>query len=99
DLQIPVVLVAQLNREAGKNAGRRPTLTDLRGSGAIEQDADVIVFCHRPHYYDDSKPASEAELIVAKSRNGPVGTLGVGWRGDFVRFQDQPDYDWQPAPR
>lgn len=95
ELNIPVVLVAQLNRGNAVQV-RAPTMTDLRGSGSIEQDADVILLVHRPAEYDDSKPASEAQIIVAKNRNGETGDVLVGWRGDYVRFQDKVDSDYQP---
>lgn len=99
ELGIPVVLLAQLNRETAKGGGRRPTLSDLRDSGAIEQDADVVVLIHRPGYYDEQANPGEAELIVAKHRNGPTGTAAVGWHGGMVRFQDYPPHDWTPVVR
>lgn len=99
ELSVPVVLLAQLNRAAANGVVRAPTLTDLRGSGAIEQDADVVIFPHRPGYYSDDANPGEAELHIAKHRNGPVGVVGVGWRGDFVRFQDQIPTDWNPPKR
>jgi replicative DNA helicase len=99
ELQIPVVLLAQLNRGPTQGAMRAPTLTDLRGSGAIEQDADVVLFPHRAGYYDENVPPGEAEIIIAKHRNGPVGVVGVGWRGDFVRFQNKIPTDWNPPKR
>lgn len=99
ELGIPVVLLAQLNRETAKGGGRRPTLSDLRDSGAIEQDADVVVLVHRAGYYDERVNQGEAELIVAKHRNGPIGTAAVGWHGGMVRFQDYPPHDWTPVVR
>lgn len=100
ELKIPVVLLAQLNRESAKGGNpRKPTLADLRDSGSIEQDADVVILLHRPGYYSDSANQGEAELIIAKHRNGPVGTVAAGWDGRYVRFQDRPPTDWSPAPR
>lgn len=98
ELEIPVILVAQLNRESAKGGGRRPALSDLRDSGTIEQDADVVVLVHRDSYYDEQAPQNEGDLIVAKNRNGEVGTVRVGWNGACVRFQDSPPLDWNPRP-
>jgi len=99
DLDIPVVLLAQLNRANSSGVARPPNLTDLRGSGSIEQDADVVIFPHRPGYYDDQANPGEADLIVSKQRNGPVGKICVGWRGDYVRYQDSVPSDWNPPKR
>jgi replicative DNA helicase len=91
ELKLPVVCLAQLNRqvEAGKE-GHRPKLSHLRESGAIEQDADVVMFVHREEYYhpDDLELKGKAELIVAKQRNGPVGDVRLAWFQQFTRFQD-----------
>lgn len=77
---IPVVVLAQLNRENTKTANKRPTLTDLRDSGAIEQDADGVIMLHRKSYYEDEKPDQEdIELIVAKNRHGSCGTVTFRW--------------------
>ncbi|QDQ25981.1 replicative DNA helicase [Chitinimonas arctica] len=91
ELGIPVVLLAQLNRDSAKGgAVRRPTLPDLRDSGAIEQDADVVIFVHREEYYDPNASVGEAELIVAKHRDGEIGTVRVGWQAECTRFIDTP---------
>ena len=77
---IPIVVLAQLNRENTKTANKRPTLTDLRDSGAIEQDADGVIMLHRKSYYEDEKPKQEdIELIVAKNRHGSCGTVTFLW--------------------
>lgn len=96
ELNIPVVLLAQLSRASATNGGRAPTLADLRGSGSIEQDADAVIFVHRQAYYDEQANPGEAELIIGKQRNGPVGSVRVGWRGDLVRFQDLIPNNWSP---
>ncbi|MGQ5522946.1 replicative DNA helicase [Chitinimonas sp. PSY-7] len=96
ELGIPVVLLAQLNRDSAKaGSSRRPTLTDLRDSGAIEQDADVVILVHREGYYDEKANPNEAELIVAKHRDGEIGTVRVGWQPECTRFTDTPP-DWSP---
>jgi len=94
ELRIPVLCLAQLNRqtEQGKE-GHRPRLSHLRESGAIEQDADVVMFIHREEYYesDESKKkdlAGQAELIVAKQRNGPTGDLKLAFFSKYTRFED-----------
>ena len=99
ELKISIVLLAQLNRETAKGGGRRPNMADIRDSGGIEQDADTIILVHRPGYYDDNANPGEAELIVGKNRNGPTGTVAVGWNGQHVRFQDMPPVDWTPPKR
>ena len=66
---------------------KRPILSDLRDSGAIEQDADVIMFLHREEYYDpNTEDKNIAEVIVAKQRNGPLGTVKLAWLGQYTRF-------------
>lgn len=86
-LATPVFLVCQLNRDAAKRKLKRPTLTDLRGSGSIEQDADTILFLHRDSYYEDNPPESdEAEVGIGKQRRGPTGLVPVYWSGPAMRF-------------
>lgn len=100
ELNIPVVVVAQLNREAAKDKTvRRPVLTDLQDSGRIEQDADVVLLVHRHAYYEpDTCNPTEAEIIIAKNRQGQRGvTLQVGWRGECTRFVPKSDPTATPS--
>jgi replicative DNA helicase len=86
ELQIPVVAVSQLNRDPERRQDKRPQLSDLRESGAIEQDADVVMFIHR----DDSDPAKKglADLIVAKHRNGPTDTVPLTFLPHLTQFRN-----------
>jgi replicative DNA helicase len=95
DLRIPVVALAQLNRDVESRDSKRPRLSDLRESGAIEQDADCVVFIHRPEVYDANDRPGEADLILAKNRAGRVGTVALAFAKTFLRFEDlaQPD-EW-----
>ena len=95
ELQIPIVLLAQLNRGVESRADKRPTLADLRDSGAIEQDADVILFVHREGRYRANAPQDWAEIIVAKQREGETGTAYLRWDGAHVAFRE-PDSDDVP---
>jgi replicative DNA helicase len=93
ELKVPVMCLAQLNRQAEATRDNKPRMSHLRESGAIEQDADVVMFVHREEYYctneeDRAKVAGEAELIVAKQRNGPTGDVKLSWLKDFTRFTD-----------
>ncbi len=91
ELEVPVVALSQLNRAAEQRADKRPQLADLRESGAIEQDADVVILVHREDAHDPkSSRAGEADLIIAKQRNGPLGTVTVAFQGHFSRFTDIP---------
>ena len=92
-LHAPVVLLSQLNRELFKRADKRPILSDLRESGAIEQDADLVLFLHREDYYsnDDPEVAGKAELIIAKARNGPLGTVKLNYDARTCRFSNERD--------
>jgi replicative DNA helicase len=91
ELKVPVMCLAQLNRQAEVSKDNKPRLSHLRESGAIEQDADVVMFVHREEYYqtndeDRQRVAGTAELIIAKQRNGPIGDVPLLWRKDFTRF-------------
>jgi replicative DNA helicase len=91
ELDIPVLCLAQLNRQAEVSRDNRPRLNHLRESGAIEQDADVVMFVHREEYYqtndeDRERVRGQAEIIIAKQRNGPIGDVKLLWQHDFTRF-------------
>lgn len=87
ELRIPVVILSQLSRAIETRTEHTPMLSDLRDSGSIEQDADVVIFIHRPDFYDDKAPANQAELIVAKQRNGPTGRARVWWLAERTEFR------------
>ncbi len=87
-LNLPILCLAQLNRETEKRTSKRPTLSDLRDTGAIEQDADGVMFLHREGYYQEERPESEAiEVILAKNRHGETGTVSMYWKGIFGRVE------------
>jgi replicative DNA helicase len=89
ELQVPVVALAQLNRGPELRSDKRPLLADLRESGSIEQDSDVVILLHREDAYEPESPrAGEADLIVAKHRNGPTATVTVAFQGHYSRFVD-----------
>ena len=89
ELKIPVVACAQLSRANVQRASKRPMLSDLRDSGSIEQDADIVMFLHRESYYDEtSEETNIAEVIVAKQRNGPLDTIKLYWHDDYTLFED-----------
>jgi replicative DNA helicase len=89
ELDVPVVALSQLNRGPEQRTDKRPLLSDLRESGSIEQDADVVILLHREDAYERESPrAGEADLIVAKHRNGPTATVTVAFQGHYSRFVD-----------
>lgn len=91
ELDVPVIALSQLNRASEQRADKMPAISDLRESGSLEQDADMVILLHRESSYEKDNPrAGEADLILAKQRNGPTGTITVAFQGHYSRFQDMP---------
>ena len=89
ELGVPVIALSQLSRAPTGRANHRPMLSDIRESGAIEQDADVVMFIHREDYYEpETAEKNIAEIIIAKQRNGALGTVKLGWKGEYTWFMD-----------
>ena len=92
ELNVPVVCLSQLNRASESREGHRPRMSDLRESGSIEQDADVVLMLHREDYYhrgeDDYTETNQAELIITKQRNGPTGSIKLQFHGSTTRFHN-----------
>ncbi|MDQ2815083.1 MAG: replicative DNA helicase [Actinomycetota bacterium] len=89
ELEVPVIALSQLNRGPEQRTDKKPLLSDLRESGSIEQDSDVVILLHREDFYERESPrAGEADLIVAKHRNGPTATVTVAFQGHYSRFVD-----------
>lgn len=93
ELDIPVIALSQLSRSPDQRADHRPMLSDLRESGSIEQDADIVIFLYRDDYYNpDSEDRNLAEVIIAKQRSGSTGTVKLGWLGSFTKFVNTESY-------
>jgi len=94
-MKVPLLCLAQLNRAAEETKGNVPKLSHLRESGAIEQDADVVMFVHREEYFHTGDPdrqaelAGQAEIIIAKQRNGPTGKVELLWEKEYTRFRNR----------
>ena len=93
EINVPVISLAQLSRAPEQRPDHRPILSDLRESGAIEQDADIVMFLYRDEYYhEDSEDKGQAEVIIAKHRSGSTGTVKLAWLGNYTKFANLERY-------
>ena len=98
ELNVPVIALSQLSRATEGRADHRPMLSDLRESGSIEQDADIVMFIHREDYYDkDTEKKNIAEIIIAKNRSGETGTVELAWMGQYTKFANLETRDFEGA--
>lgn len=98
EFRVPIIALSQLNRESTKRPDRKPSMSELRDSGAVEQDADVVILLHREDAYDkESARGGEMDLIVEKNRNGPTATIVVAWQGHYSRAMDMAAEPWSPT--
>ncbi|MDD3242847.1 MAG: replicative DNA helicase [Eubacteriales bacterium] len=98
ELNVPILLLSQLSRAPEQRPNHRPMLADLRESGAIEQDADIVMFLYRGSYYEDFSGGNEAEVIVAKQRNGPTGTAKIFWDSETASYVNVDRFGQAPPP-
>ena len=97
ELNVPVILCSQLSRGPESRQDHRPMLSDLRESGSIEQDADIVLFLYREGYYDKQSPEQNiAECIIAKNRHGETGSIKISWNGQYSRFGNLDLYSQEP---
>ena len=87
ELDVPIMLLAQLNRGPETRQDHKPMIADLRESGSIEQDADMVILLYRPQVYDSSLD-NTSEIIIAKHRHGPTGDVQLAWQGEYTRFMN-----------
>ena len=96
ELNVPLILLSQLSRAVESRTDKRPMMSDLRESGSIEQDADIVLFLYRDAYYNkESTKQNISECIVAKNRHGETGTVELIWNGQFTRFSN-PEFSAPP---